>query len=523
MIIPKCELSTDYPRSADLTIICALAPHHQFFASSIPDSCTQFMGPWGSITSRVPGPKSIYYPEASKYLNLRMSIRNKPLEFQINILKQLGAVDGPDILSKIKDPIVEMVYAEVLLKDDTSESKCLEAALAANRNDYPFCQRMLLEILPKTKHGERDLIRYLTNKMAKEGNPYLKLIELCQQRDETPELFELCRGFDWDMENTFELCQTLDDDVFIDLSDLGEPPKSLSSLVLSMNDVLVIQTLKKENCWRMDHVIRRETWRNCLMKVYDCANETPFSREIEALSRMKHPSIQKLLGFVCPTGTHGGALVYPLDGFVFLGDKLRARDGLSLFDITKAFLGLVIGMRYVHSRKIVHCGLHPDSVVFDAYGWPVIWGFGNCRLDEDDTGWSTEEISPAYCAPELWVEGPVTEKADSFSFAMIMYEAITGNQAFPRASPATIRKLCESGTRPNLATNTQFEKLQPVVVDIIERCWSVDPDSRYSFQEIYEKLESVGFWVCREYDEVCDKMIQMFMSSDGMQRPAIKA
>ena len=481
------------------------------------------MGPWVTIDKRVPGPKSIYYAEAAKYLSLRTAVRAQPLERRIEILKELGAVDGPDILSKIKDPIVEMVYAEVLLQDDKSESKCLEAALAANRSDFPFCQRMLLEILPNTKHGETDLITYLRDKMAKEGNPYLRLRELCGKMDngQGPEVFELCREFDWDMENMFDLCQMVDDEVFIDLSDVGDPPKSLSSFVLSMDDVLVIQTLKKENGWRLDYVMHRETWRNCLMKVYDVCDETPFGREIEALSRLKHPSVQKLVGFICPTPWHGGTILCAIDGIVFLGDKLRARESLVWFDVTQVFLGLVIGMRYVHSRKIVHCDLQPDNIVFDVYGWPVIWNFGNCRLDEDDTGHSTKEISPVYRAPELWVEGPVTEKADSFSFAMIMYEVITGNRAFPRASAATIRKLCESGTRPNLSTNAQFENLQPVVIDIIERCWSVDPDCRYSFQEIYEKLENVGFSVYREHDEVFDKMIEIFVSSDGLKRPVM--
>ena len=84
-----------------------------------------------------------------------------------------------------------------------------------------------------------------------------------------------------------------------------------------------------------------------------------------------------------------------------------------------------------------------------------------------------------FMAPEILKEEKYNEKADVYSFGVILFFMISGGQ-MPKI---TIIQMGNGKKAPIPDTFTEFAS------DLINKCWETDPDDRPSFQEIAESLE----------------------------------
>lgn len=149
-------------------------------------------------------------------------------------------------------------------------------------------------------------------------------------------------------------------------------------------------------------------------------------------------------------------------------------------------------------------------------GYPVISDLVSGVLEEDEDPENRIQHIPHYQAPEMYHSGPWNGKVDVFSFSAIMYELITKKRVFQETDPKRIQEQCECGERLSIRDSPSFEKYHPVVIDIIEKGLSVNPEERYSFEEIYEKMRQVDFMV-RKDSRASDHTLEL-VRSDGMTR-----
>jgi serine/threonine protein kinase len=175
-----------------------------------------------------------------------------------------------------------------------------------------------------------------------------------------------------------------------------------------------------------------------------------------------------------------------------------------------AVVGIVIGMKYVHSRGIVHRDLKPSNILIDNEAHRVhICDFGSSRLFSPDSTLTQQIGTPQYMAPEMYESDERSEydfKVDAFPFGLILYELLTGKPVFGLdLTSYQIMHKALIEPRPNIPA-----PIPAFVKSIIRSCWSSDPAARFSFSEIFGILEENEFRICHGVDSA---QVRLFIKS----------
>ena len=125
-------------------------------------------------------------------------------------------------------------------------------------------------------------------------------------------------------------------------------------------------------------------------------------------------------------------------------DQLIPRHGMRLNEALRCAVQIADALGRAHSAGIVHRDLKPGNIMVNEHGLVKVLDFGLAKLtetaftDEDDstrTMWpATEEGkivgTVAYMSPEQAEGKKVDARSDIFSFGSVLYEMVTGGQAF---------------------------------------------------------------------------------------------
>lgn len=155
--------------------------------------------------------------------------------------------------------------------------------------------------------------------------------------------------------------------------------------------------------------------------------------------------------------------------------------------IFKILISIARTIQKMHNRQIIHGDLKLANILIDKNFDPAVSDFGlsmNKNQKKIQTGGT-----PNYMAPEVITNGEISEKADVYSFGIIMFELFTGQfayESFLKNDSDYIklqRKICDENYRPEF--NVQLKK---PARNLIERCWSQNPNERPDFDEILDLL-----------------------------------
>jgi serine/threonine protein kinase len=202
-------------------------------------------------------------------------------------------------------------------------------------------------------------------------------------------------------------------------------------------------------------------------------------RELEVSSMIRHPCILEFVGFwlvpnfsIVTPYMSGGSLYQRLHS--------RARQ-LNPTQRTIIALGIAEGMEYLHSKRLLHRDLKSLNVVLDENDHPKIADFGLSRPWGDSL--MTQEVgTKKWMAPEVMRGESYDEKADVYSFGIVLWELLTGCVPFDGMSDYQMAtKVNQDGYRLPLPA-TCPQKLGT----LIRNCWDSNPTNRPTFKMISE-------------------------------------
>ena len=156
-----------------------------------------------------------------------------------------------------------------------------------------------------------------------------------------------------------------------------------------------------------------------------------FGAEARSVASLNHPHVLRV--FDWGEDTDGPYLVLEYLGGGSLRDLLDR--GVRLSHSQAANLGTEVaqGLAYAHARGLVHRDIKPANLLFDEEGRVRVADFGVARALAE-AAW-TEPVgamigTARYISPEAAEGNPVDGRADVYSLALVLYEAVTGEVPF---------------------------------------------------------------------------------------------
>jgi mitogen-activated protein kinase kinase kinase 9 len=212
----------------------------------------------------------------------------------------------------------------------------------------------------------------------------------------------------------------------------------------------------------------------------------PFIEEFNLLKQLRHPNILLYIGGNISGNQHFLVTEYCENGNLF--EFLHGRDAADLVDMKRIKLALQIaqGINYLHSFKppILHRDLKSLNILLDKNYVAKIADFGWARLRNEHM--TKQRGTFQWMAPEVISKENYTEKADVYSFGIILWEFWSKDPPYKGIKAKDVAK--------KILTNKDFRPVIPdevpeEIAELMECCWDNDPQKRPTFIEIINFLD----------------------------------
>lgn len=233
-----------------------------------------------------------------------------------------------------------------------------------------------------------------------------------------------------------------------------------------------------------------------------------FDVEYGTLARVSHPNIIKLKGagrrprrFIVLEWLGGGTLNSILNQHQVksgLAQKLFRRPSFTYQTLLLRARDIAEALRFLHSHchvgaSIIHRDLKPDNVGFNSAGELKLFDFGLCtcvklRANVNEAYEMTGNTgSLRYMAPEIALKKPYNEKADVYSFCIMLWQMAKDKVPFKGMTREDfMTNVVVRGERPKL------DKSWPrAFSNMLVKSWDPDHRMRPSFAELVDEIDGL--------------------------------
>ncbi len=211
-----------------------------------------------------------------------------------------------------------------------------------------------------------------------------------------------------------------------------------------------------------------------------------FKQEARLAARLDHANIVQVFDFGEIEGNFFISMAYMSGGS--LRDLLSKGGALNRERAMQIFLETASGLSYAHSKNVIHRDLKPGNILLDEKGTARVSDLGFAKVLTSASSMSMSVSggligTPAYMAPELWLDEKATKQTDQYSLACILVEMLTGKPLFDgESTPGIMTK----HFRPLELPGNIPEQWKPIVEQALEK----KPEERFgSVAEFVSRLE----------------------------------
>jgi Tol biopolymer transport system component len=244
---------------------------------------------------------------------------------------------------------------------------------------------------------------------------------------------------------------------------------------------------------------------------HDTERLTRFQREAKMLASLNHPNIATIYGLEQTNGTH--YLVMELVSGETLADRVKREGAVPIEEALKIGIQIAEALEAAHEKGIIHRDLKPANVKVTPEGKVKVLDFGLAKAFAGDGASSNPSDSPtlsaaatmqgmilgtaAYMSPEQARGKSVDKRTDIWAFGCVLYELLTGKQAFQGETTTEILAAVLRG-------EPDWQAVPPAVPanvrDLLRRCLQKDKalrlrdagDARIEIQEAATSPSATG-------------------------------
>ena len=203
--------------------------------------------------------------------------------------------------------------------------------------------------------------------------------------------------------------------------------------------------------------------------------------EATAARMLDHPNIVALYDAGVAEDLSHIVMEY-VPGGKTLQDYCRPERLLPLQEVLRLAVSVASALDYAHRKGVVHRDIKPRNILLTETGEAKISDFGIALITSEDAE-ETQVLgylgSPLYMSPEQLSGGnSITHHTDIFSLGAVLYELLTGTQAFGAGSIAEITY--RINREPQLPMRQLRANLPPALEQIIDRALKKHPAGRYN-------------------------------------------
>ena len=205
-----------------------------------------------------------------------------------------------------------------------------------------------------------------------------------------------------------------------------------------------------------------------------------FQNEAKAAARLHHPNIVQIFD-VGDDPRVGPYLVFEYVRGHTLKDELKKGGPLAQERLLEVAQQVGDALATAHVAGVIHRDLKPENLLITSNGQVKLADFGIARVPNADLTKEGQFLgTPCYSAPETLRSGEYSEQSDLFSFGAVMYEAASGERAFPGTEAmAVAHKVMNSDPIPPSEAN-RGAAIPTTVDHAILRALEKNPSSRYA-------------------------------------------
>lgn len=207
-----------------------------------------------------------------------------------------------------------------------------------------------------------------------------------------------------------------------------------------------------------------------------------FIREVEIMSRLRHPNITSFYG-ACLEEGHACLVMEYMENSSL--DKFLDGKPVPLDKQLPFGLEIAKGLAYLHNRHVIHRDLKSANILVNASGIPKLADFGLSKIDAVSVRTARERSQAiGWLAPECFkFKFEYTQASDIYSLGVILWEIATGKT--PVADEGRLSQYSTMGPRQDIP-----QEVHPVLRELIQSCWSLEPSKRPDAKTLVEQLQS---------------------------------
>jgi len=243
-----------------------------------------------------------------------------------------------------------------------------------------------------------------------------------------------------------------------------------------------------------------------------------FVLEISLLSGLSHPNIVRFWRG-CVDMRRGSRTLLLVTEFMdrgILSDLLHGETPGPELDEGQSWVicqGTARGIGYLHQVGVLHLDLKSPNVLLNSHFQCKLCDFGLSKVTEHVGAHTTlKGVSPVWAPPEMFDDsvGHISEKADVYSFGIIVFEVFTKSVPYAEVGQMHLTRIKSKGQLPTFPPD-----LAPDVVEFARACLAHRPGDRISVQGALKQIQSIGKQRGLDLQKVKDQMEAQGFNTGG--------